>query len=295
MPERPIYSPVPARAMGDPALSGADLRVLMAIASHDRFGSNGTGCYASHTRLASITSLHAKAVARSIGRLRDARYISVERNPMNGRLAVYRVIYSDEDAAVMRGDGRSGVRPTPPRPVKTGSDTVTDNGATGSNAVTGEAGAIGSSTVTENSPIGNSENRKAPPNQGDTPCNIFPEGKNRLREALALEGKATAAPPNVMADAERAARAALSGDIDAGEGVDRLRRVIGRLRSYGDTAGEQRATAMMDTVIADAPRRERRPQRGPLASPMEARAIREARERGEPCPAWVRPEVRGAA
>ena len=76
MSEKPIYSPVPARAMGDLTLSAADLRVLMAVASHDRFGSNGVGCYASHARLASILSLHEKTVARSLGRLRERGYIS---------------------------------------------------------------------------------------------------------------------------------------------------------------------------------------------------------------------------
>ena len=201
-----IYSPVPARAMGDPALSGADLRVLMAIASHDRFGNNGTGCFASHARIASITKLHSKAVARSVGRLRDEGFITIEKNPLNGRLVIYRVVYSEEDAAAMRGDGRPGVRPTRPKAIRTGSSsvtddgeigssTVTDDGSTGSKSVTDNSAGTGSSVVTDNPRIGNSENLKAEADQCVAPCNIFPEGNNRLREASASELKAGAVPP----------------------------------------------------------------------------------------------------
>lgn len=295
MSEKPIYSPVPARAMGDPALSGADLRVLAAISLHDRFGKNGTGCFASHARLASITKLHPKAVARSVGQLRDAGYISSEKNPINGRLVVYRIIYNVADAATMRGDGRPGVRPTRLRPVSTGSSPVTDGAAKGSSVVTDNREGTGSSVVTDEGGIGNSPNLEVSKDQDVRSRNIFPERDNRLREASGSEGKASAAPPEVIADAERAAGAALSGEMDAREAVERLRRVVGRMRSYGDDAGERRARAMIDAVIADASRIEPRPARGLFPSPMESKAIREARESGEPIPEWVRPEVRGAA
>ncbi|MCA8888649.1 MAG: helix-turn-helix domain-containing protein [Parvularculaceae bacterium] len=280
---RPIYAPIPLRALQDPTLSGADLRTLGAIAAHDRFTKNGTGCFASHARLATMTGLHQKAVARSIGRLRDAGYLIVERNPMNGRLAVYRVIYSDDDATAMRGDGRSGVRPTKPRPVPIGNKSATDQSAR-----------IGSRAVTDETLIGNNQNQKASQNQCDVDRNIFPERDNRLGEALARRDEAErAAPPELFADAESVASAAQSGSIDLGTARNRLRRIFGRVRAFGDEQGERRIMAIMDAVERDAPDRTQTGA-GLLASPMELAAIREARARGTPPPAWVRAEVREA-
>ena len=41
-----IFGPIPTRAFADKELRGEDFRVLGIIAASDRFGANGTGCYA---------------------------------------------------------------------------------------------------------------------------------------------------------------------------------------------------------------------------------------------------------
>lgn len=240
--QRPIYAPIPLRALGDQALSGADLRTLGAIAAHDRFTKNGTGCFASHVRLGVMTGLHPKAVARSIGRLRDGGYVTVERNPMNARLAVYRIIYTEEDAAAMRGDGRSGVRPTKPRAVPIGNTGVTDRAARN-----------GNSPVTDSEPIGNSRNEKAPENQQVERCNIFPERDKRFREAR-LGGEKDAAGGDDGAEIERAeavAKQVRSREMEPEDGLDALRRILARLRARGSIAVD-RVEAIVRALDADA-------------------------------------------
>jgi hypothetical protein len=234
MGERPIYAPIPARAFGDDRLSGTDLRLLAAIAAHDRFGRNGSGCFASQRRLAGLINAHEKAVARAASRLAEFGYLGVERNPMNARLVVYRVIYTDADAHAMRGDGRSFTRPagltlapTPDAAAKNeaaeaspiGSNSVTGRSAvTGSSSVTDpsprgtvekpESGrATGSSVVTDQGPIGNSSKKETQQNQCAARANIFCETDKRLREARSgSEGDASGGPP----DAGRAAAHAAS-------------------------------------------------------------------------------------
>jgi hypothetical protein len=207
MGDRPTYAPIPARAFGDDRLSGTDLRLLAAIAAHDRFGKNGAGCFASQRRLASLVNAHEKAVARSAGRLFEFGYLTVEKNPMNGRLVVYRVIYNEEDSHAMRGDGRSftkaaGLTLAPAAP-KIGDSAVTEfdagtrspRPANSSKSVTdppprvtvekAESGRVtGSIVVTDQGPTGNSLKKEAQQNQCDTPYNIFCEAEDkRLREA----------------------------------------------------------------------------------------------------------------
>lgn len=125
------FAPVPARAMGNVNLSALDLRVLAAIAAHDRFGANGVGCFSSRARLAKLVDGHENSVSRSIATLAQQGLIEVKPHPMNGRARVYRVLYTPFDATYMG--------------VKTGNETVTRQPQ------------IGSETVTENTPIGNSE------------------------------------------------------------------------------------------------------------------------------------------
>lgn len=197
-PVKPIYAPMPARALADTRLSGTDFRLLAAIAAHDRFGKNGTGCFASQRRLAALIGAHEKAVARSAGRLVEFGYVATERSPTNGRLVIYRVVYNEDDAHAMRGDGRSFTRPAglklAPAP-ETGSNSVTNEPpATGNKSATDSArreavenprsGAkTGSKSVTDQGPIGNTEKLNAQQNQGAASANIFCERDNRLREA----------------------------------------------------------------------------------------------------------------
>ncbi|MBB4277249.1 helix-turn-helix domain-containing protein [Rhizobium mongolense] len=94
---KPIYAPLPARAIGDEKLSALDLRVLAALAAHDRLGANGIGCYASHPRLAGLVGCHEKSLSRSLATLAGNRYIQAGHHPLNRRLRVYKVIYTDFD------------------------------------------------------------------------------------------------------------------------------------------------------------------------------------------------------
>jgi DNA-binding MarR family transcriptional regulator len=82
---KPIFAAIPARAMGDERLSALDLRVLMAIAIHDRLTANGTGCFAGNGRLASLVGCHLKSLSRSLRSLAEAGYITGRDNPLNRR------------------------------------------------------------------------------------------------------------------------------------------------------------------------------------------------------------------
>lgn len=297
-PFKPTYAAIPLRALADPALSGADFRALGAVAAHDRFAKNRTGCFASYKRLAAMAGLAIETLKRSVAKLVELGYLRSEANPMDARRRVLFVEYTEGDAAAMRGDGRSFTKPARLKLAQAqeiGDEMVTENMSRARPVENPEWREIGDGAVTEKGKIGDREKCQSIDSVKGSATNIFCEADNRLRETRLGKGNEPAAPPSVMADAERAAKDAISGRIDVGEAVDRLRRVIGRLRSYGDEAGERRAVAMLETVMRDAPIREPRPERGLFASPAEAKAIREARERGEAVPAWVRPEVRGAA
>lgn len=300
---KPTYAALPLRALQDPALSRADILALAAVSAHDRFGKNRTGCFASYLRLAAMTEMPPQSFRRCVAKLIELGYLRSEANPMDARRRILFVEFTDADAAAMRGDGRSFVKRSglklAPRPAESGE--IGSMGATEFRGVDAardpvENPEIGSTRATEIPKICSTEKRQAVDFVGRSECNIFCETDNRLGEALeAREKSVSAAPPEVMADAERAARDAISGRVDVGEGVARLRKALGRLKSYGDAAGERRVLGMVEAVIADAPRRAAARSGAALASPMELAAIREARERGEPPPLWVRREVRGAA
>lgn len=165
---KPIYAPVPARAMGDKTLTGEDLRVLMALAAHDRLGANGIGCYASHPRLAALVGCHIKSLSRSLNTLASKRYITAKQHPLNGRLRVYSVSYSEFDGLYLK----AGI---------------------GSEPVTNEA-AIGNNPATELGPIGNKDFEKAEQDQSLAEVNILGETYNKSREAVLIHPVETASP-----------------------------------------------------------------------------------------------------
>ena len=154
---KPIYSPTPARAIGDKTLTGEDLRVLMALAAHDRFGANGQGCYASHPRLAALVGCHIKSLSRSLNTLIAKRYITAKPHPLNGRLRVYSVTYTEFDALYLK----AGI----------GSDPATNETP------------IGNNPATEISPIGNKDFEKAEQFQQLAGVNILGEAYKISSEA----------------------------------------------------------------------------------------------------------------
>lgn len=148
--DKPVYAPLPARAMAADKLSALDLRVLMAIAAHDRLGANGIGCWASHTRLAQLVGCHLKSLSRSIADLVQGGWITAKQHPVNGRLRVYQVRYTEMDAAMLKQVSKGNETATYPEP-------------------------IGNQTAPEIASIGNQSKKIAERIQEDAECNIFSE------------------------------------------------------------------------------------------------------------------------
>lgn len=131
------FAPLPARAIGDEKLSALDLRVLAALAAHDRLGANGIGCYASHPRLAALVGCHEKSLSRSLATLAGTgggeTYIEAARHPINARLRVYKVIYTDFDKQFL---GQSiGNETATIRRRRKGNEAATEKGGIGNRLV----------------------------------------------------------------------------------------------------------------------------------------------------------------
>jgi DNA-binding MarR family transcriptional regulator len=100
--DKPIFAPLPARAMVDMRLTERHLRTLAVVAAHDRFSKNGVGCWASHERLAAMIGCDYSRLSTNLRELGEWGYIEKSPHPLNKRLRVYRVIYSASDGEVMK-------------------------------------------------------------------------------------------------------------------------------------------------------------------------------------------------
>lgn len=168
---KPIFSAIPARAMRDERLSALDLRVLMAVAAHDRFGANGIGCYASHTRLAELVGCHIKSLSRSLSTLATCGYLEGSLHPLNKKTRVYRVVYTEDDALLMKSiTGRKGNSP------------ATNSGQLGNSPAT-ENPRIGNQSAQNAATIGNHSDEKPISDQEDGEGNIFCEAVNKSSKA----------------------------------------------------------------------------------------------------------------
>jgi hypothetical protein len=107
------FAPVPARAIGDLRLSARHLRVLAAVAIHDRFGRNGQGCWAGRKRLADEVQCSESHLSDALGDLRLFGYINSERHPMNRRTMVHRVVYNSDDTSRIRDLSRTQAEHVP--------------------------------------------------------------------------------------------------------------------------------------------------------------------------------------
>ncbi len=170
-PTKPTYAPIPARAVGDRNLTAEELRVLGVVAIHDRMGANGIGCYASHPRLAEMAGCHIKSLSRSLRVLAERGYITGDQHPLNHRLRVYRVVYTEFDKLFLKSAA----------PAK------------GNTAATGLE-PIGNKTALENTPIGNKDCRKTVQDHGVTDVNIFSETGIHPAEAVGIHPVETASP-----------------------------------------------------------------------------------------------------
>ena len=101
--EKPLFAPIPPRALRDHELTALDLRVLGAVAMHDRLSMarQGQGCYASlrtiaadlGRREASGIGVHPHSVSTSIGVLVARGYLMREPQKTDRRKHVLRVLY----------------------------------------------------------------------------------------------------------------------------------------------------------------------------------------------------------
>ena len=95
-----LFSPIPIDVMGDDRLTGEDLRLLIAIGWHDRFGANGRGCYAKHESLAEEANMDLTSISRSAANLVAFGYITSERFSLDRRRRLYRLIYKEKKGIV---------------------------------------------------------------------------------------------------------------------------------------------------------------------------------------------------
>lgn len=106
----PTFSPIPQRALCDDRLTLLDLRVLGAIASHDRFNANGQACWASNERLAAVLKCHPNSLTRVITRLIKFGYVKdlgTRPGKRRSRARFLTVIYTELDLEAF------SVRPDP--------------------------------------------------------------------------------------------------------------------------------------------------------------------------------------
>ncbi len=95
------FAPLPTRAVRDARLTNEHFRVLGMVARHDGLGRNGTGCYAGLRTLAKETGLTVEAVEQAIADLEAWQYLYARPNQRNQDRTSLRVMYTDEDRAVM--------------------------------------------------------------------------------------------------------------------------------------------------------------------------------------------------
>ena len=98
--QKPLYAPLPVRAMCDRRLTASHWRLLSAIAWHDRLGRNKIGCYTSNKNLAREADVHYTNIPPLSDDLETWGYISKTRHPLNRRLRVYSLIYNEKQATV---------------------------------------------------------------------------------------------------------------------------------------------------------------------------------------------------
>lgn len=94
--EPDFFAPAPMRAIGDPGLTGTDLRTLLAISFHDRRSipqGKGRGCVASNTTLSKEVGTDITTISRSISKLVRLGYVVKEAQESDRRKHTIRVIF----------------------------------------------------------------------------------------------------------------------------------------------------------------------------------------------------------
>lgn len=163
---KPVYAPLPARAMVDMRLSERHLRTLAVVAAHDRLGKNGIGCWASHQRLAEMVGCHYTRISHNLKELGELGYIERVEHPLNKRLRVYKVIYTDADARVMKATAKA-----------IANDYSCPDGQVSDDSIVAQPDNPDADIVAY-------QNQQVAVSIEEPPVNIFPEGGNRSRETL---------------------------------------------------------------------------------------------------------------
>ncbi|KQT96968.1 helix-turn-helix domain-containing protein [Rhizobium sp. Leaf453] len=176
------FAPIPARAMGDETLTALDLRVLIVVAAHDRFGGNGIGCYAGHKRLAALAQCHLKSLSRSLAALAQAGYITGRENPLNRKTRIYQVVYSEQDTLYMKSCEAPKGNKIATDVTEIGNEPATDHDMIGNELAT-QTAFTGNQTAPKTSRIGNHSNSKTVSNHEDAEGNISCEAVINHREA----------------------------------------------------------------------------------------------------------------
>lgn len=112
MTEKATFAPLPARAIGDTRLTGLHLRVLAAVALHDRLSGSrgkGQGCWAGNKKLATICACNYTNLSTALTDLGRYGYIVRELHPLNRRLRIFRVCYLDADTLVAKSTNDANV------------------------------------------------------------------------------------------------------------------------------------------------------------------------------------------
>lgn len=100
MADKPTFAPLPARAIGDLRLTGLHLRVLAAVALHDRLSNSrgkGQGCWAGNRKLADTCGCNYTNLSTALTDLGQYGYLAREAHPLNKRLRIFRVHYTPDD------------------------------------------------------------------------------------------------------------------------------------------------------------------------------------------------------
>jgi hypothetical protein len=97
---KPQFAALPLRAVYDERLTDRDLRILAAVAAHDRMSSvrgTGQGAWASHRTMAAMVGANYSRFSVAIHKLLRLGYLTREKLPTNRRRSTYRIIYTDQD------------------------------------------------------------------------------------------------------------------------------------------------------------------------------------------------------
>ncbi len=98
------FAALPARACGDPRLTGGHWRVLATVAYYDRFNRNGRGCYITHQNMAETIGSSRSSVTQWLRDLLAWGYLgTVAALTSDHRRQAYTVLYDEPENVPVSG------------------------------------------------------------------------------------------------------------------------------------------------------------------------------------------------